>query len=266
MTTKMTFAGTRAALAFALGAAPAAALEGPRTPLDDPFDSAIFADRQVEVLGDPEKIRFDDRVIVRAPLSAEDSFNVPVEVDATALSDVEEIVVFVDWGPIPKILSYFPGKAEPRIALRFKIDQATPIRAAVRTADGAWHVGGTEIDAAGGGCTAPAVAYAADDWEEKLGEVNGRLWADTGRVRMIVDHPMDTGLADGIPVYIIEDLELSTPEGEVMARLQLHEPVNEDPAFTLFFAEGSLPNTLELRGRDNGGAQIRATLRGAPTE
>lgn len=255
-----------AVLAAPMLAAPALALDGPQVALDDPFDSAIFPDRQVEILGDPANIRFDDRVRVRAPEAAEDSFAVPVEVDASGIEGVEEIVVFVDWGPIPKILSFFPGRAEPRISLRFKIDQATPIRAAVRLASGEWLVGGTRIDAAGGGCTAPAAAYASDDWADHLGEVQGRLWHETGRLRMIVDHPMDTGLADGIPVYIVEDLSLHGPDGAELSRIRLHEPVNEDPAFTLHFAQGVLPETVELRGRDNAGERIRATLRGALTE
>ena len=120
----------------------------------------MWSYQQTAILGDPKNISFDERVIVRAPVSAEDAFEVPVEVDATAIGDVEEIVVSVDYGPIPKILSYKPKEAAARFAFRFKIDQATPIRASVRTKDGSWYVGGTHIDASGGGCSAPAAAYA----------------------------------------------------------------------------------------------------------
>lgn len=256
--TRLIAAALAALWSCAAAAAPAA------TP--DPYDSAIFPDRVEEILGEDAVLVHDARVIVRAPASAEDPFNVPVMVDASALEGVEEIRVFVDWAPIPHILSYHPERALPRLSLRFKIDQATPVRAAARTADGVWHVGSTQIDAAGGGCTAPAVAYASDDWEEKLGQVNGRLWPEAGRLRMVVDHPMDTGLADGIPVYIIETLALHGPDGARLARLELHEPVNEDPAFTLHFAPGTLPDSVQLSGRDNGGAEIRALLVGAPTE
>jgi sulfur-oxidizing protein SoxY len=252
--------------ALLLGAAPAFAIDDPRHPIEDPYSTGMWNYHQIEILGDPADIRFDPAVIVTAPDSAEDSFNVPVDVDATAIADVERIVVLVDYGPIPKILTFWPGKAEAKISLRFKIDQATPIRAAVRTKSGAWHVGGTKIDAAGGGCTAPAAAYAADDWVDHLGEVRGRIWPETGRVRMIVDHPMDTGLADGIPVFIIEELTLSSPDGHELARLELSEPVNEDPAFTLHFPQGILGTEARLTGHDNNGARIAATLRAALTE
>ncbi|SDD74452.1 quinoprotein dehydrogenase-associated SoxYZ-like carrier [Ruegeria marina] len=254
----------RYSLALVAGvlASTAHAADTPRVQLTDPFSSGMWEYHQIGLLGDPADIRFDDRVKVIAPAAAEDAFNVPLLVDATALDDVEEIVISVDYGPIPKILSFFPGAAEPKLALRFKIDQATPIRASVRTRSGAWHVGGTLIDAAGGGCTAPAQAYASDDWEEKLGEIHGRLWAASGRARLIVDHPMDTGLADGIPLFIIEELRFSNDSGEELARLALSEPVNEDPAFTLYFNPERMPPLLHVRGRDNNGNEIEGTLTG----
>lgn len=236
------------------------ALDGPQTPLEDPMKSNMWSYHQVELLGDPAVIRFDERVIVHAPTQAEDSLNVPLLIDATGIEDVYRIVVTADYGPIPHILTYYPEAAEAKLALRFKIDQATAVRASVETTDGAWHIGSAYIDAAGGGCTAPAVAYASDDWEEHLGEVEGRVWAKTGRVRTVVDHPMDTGLADGIPVFIIEDLSLETEEGETLARLELAEPVNEDPAFTFYFSPDTLPPTLHVKGRDNNGNRIDAVI------
>lgn len=238
----------------------AIALEKTKVQLDDPFKTGIWSYHQKHILGDPDKIRFDDRVVVQAPLSAEDSLNVPVLVDATAIPDVKRIVLFVDYGPIPKILTYWPEEADAKLAFRFKIDQATPIRAAVETHSGSWHVGHAKIDAAGGGCTAPSHAYASDDWEALLGKVNGSVWPDRGRMRMIVDHPMDTGLADGIPVFIIQKLQVDDMAGRKLARIDLHEPVNEDPAFTLFFPDGRLSEKVRVHGRDNNGNEIDAII------
>ncbi len=71
---------------------------------------------------------------------------------------------------------------------------------------------------------------------------------------------MDTGLAGDIPVFIIETLEFETDDGTQMARLELHEPVNEDPAFSLFFEPGTLPGHLLVKGRDNNGNRFKGTL------
>lgn len=249
---------------FALLAGPAAALDTPRTPLVDPLGSGQWAYHQVVLYGDPENIAFDERVKVRAPRSAEDSFHVPVLVDATEIEGVKSITLSVDYGPIPKILTYYPGKAEPRLSLRFKIDQSTPLRAVVETEDGRFLVGSTEIEAAGGGCTAPAAAYASSDWEEHLGEIRGRVWPASGRVRTIVRHPMDTGLADGIPVFIIQHIDLQTPEGDDLARVELYEPVNEDPAFTFYFPPEVLGPEVRVSGRDNNGNTFAGVLRARP--
>ncbi len=251
--------GLTLGLTFGLGGA-ALALDDPRTKLDDPMKSGMWDYHQIGLLGDPETIRFDERVVVRGPGHAEDSLNVPLLVDASGIDNVKRIVVSADYGPIPHILTYYPEEAQPKIGLRFKIDQATAIRASVETHDGAWFVGSTYIDAAGGGCTAPAHAYASDDWEEKLGEVHGQVWTASGRARVIVDHPMDTGLADGIPVFIIEDLRFETDAGALMARIELREPVNEDPAFSLYFAPEEMPPLLHVKGRDNNGNRIRGVL------
>jgi sulfur-oxidizing protein SoxY len=243
-----------------LVAGPAFALDDPKTSLVDPYDSGMLDWRQITILGDPERIALDARVRVSAPASAEDSAHAPVLVDARGIEDVARIVVFVDYGPIPEILEFRPGDAEPFLEFRFKIDQSTPVRAAVQTTDGAWLLGSTWIDAAGGGCTAPAAAYASDDWEERLGEARGRLWPQSGRVRVSVDHPMDTGLVDGVPVFIIESLALSDAEGRERASLTLYEPVEEDPRFTFQFADGALTGPLRLTGRDNNGNLIDAEI------
>ncbi len=252
-----------AALALFAFTSQASALDEAKVKLDDPFKTGIWSYHQKNILGDPENIRFDDRVVVKAPASAEDSLNVPVLVDATAIPDVKRIVLFVDYGPIPKILTYWPENAQPKLAFRFKIDQATPVRAAVETHSGSWHVGHTHIDAAGGGCTVPALAYASDDWEEHLGKVNGSVWPGRGRMRMIVDHPMDTGLAGDIPLFIIEKLQVDDLSGKKLAHIELHEPVNEDPAFTLFFEDGGLSDKVRVHGRDNNGNLVDAIV-GSP--
>ncbi len=99
-----------------------------------------------------------------------------------------------------------------------------------------------------------------------MGEVHGLVWPDRGRVRMIVEHPMDTGLADGIPVFIIKKLQMDDMNGTRLARIDLHEPVNENPTFTFFFPKGQLGNEIRVHGRDNNGNEINAVLRARLTQ
>jgi sulfur-oxidizing protein SoxY len=208
-----------------------------------------------------QTVRFSDAVQVTAPRGAEDAMSVPVGVDASALEGVREILVFADLNPITTILRYFPEPGTPPvIGFRFKIQQASPIRAAVRTADGVWHVGGQWIDAAGGGCTAPSAGSASAAWQDRFGDMSAQ-WLprrDGGvRLRTQIIHPMDTGLADGIPAFFIEETNYRAGDGRLLARLETFEPVSENPLITL-----DLPTTsrVVVDARDGQGNRFKAEI------
>jgi sulfur-oxidizing protein SoxY len=225
----------------------------------DPLDSMQWESLHEKLLGG-EPIVFDPGVRVVAPGSAEDSLNVPVLVDASAVSGIERILVFADYNPIPMIVDFRPVNAEARIGLRFKIQQASPVRAAVLAGDGTWHVGGLWVDAAGGGCTLPSVGSSDDDWAARLGEVSGRLWprSDGQRLRFSVAHPMDTGLAPGIAAFYIEDIEITDGSGRVLAQIKPFEPMAENPIFSL---DVPASDSIQIRGRDNNGNRFGATVK-----
>jgi len=246
-----------AALAVVILASPAAAT-GP-----DPLRSVMWSDMQALLLGGAP-VLFDERVRVTAPSSAENALNVPVMVDASALGKVEEIVVFADMNPIPHVLNYRPTGARPLIGLRLKLQQSTPIRAAAKTPDGVWHVGGVFVDAAGGGCTSPALAHGDPQWERHLGEVQARAWAPAAdgatRLRFRVMHPMDTGLAPGIPAFHLENLTIRDAQGRGLGEIDTFEPVSENPVFTLEVLPAADTNSLRLTGRDNNGTLVLAEI------
>lgn len=232
----------------------------------DPLNSVMWeALRDQYFAGAP--VVFDDAVRVNAPAAAEDTRAVPVSVDATALGKVVEMVAIADLNPFPLVLRYHPGTAAPYIATRIKIQQATAVRGAARTADGVWHVSGVMVDAAGGGCSAPPASYAQKDWADHVGEVQARLWpADAdgvARLRLRIRHPNDTGLVDGIPAYFVETLqvEAQSPGGSAeLAKIDSLEPVSENPVYSLDVRPPPDATALVLRGRDNQGGEIRATI------
>ena len=237
----------------------AAAAEAPADPLGSVqwsrYHRAYFSDGPVV---------FDERVRVLAPATAEDSMQVPITVDARGLDDVHEVVVIADYNPIPLVLRFRPEQAQPFVALRIKLQQESPIRAAARTADGTWHVGGVWVDAAGGGCTLPSLASAKPDWAARLGEIYGRAWPDDGttrRVRVRLMHPMDTGLANGIPRFHVEQLALTDAAGGRLLSLKVFEPVSENPVFGFDLHGATLADgPLELSGRDNNANRFLARL------
>ncbi|GAB1460385.1 quinoprotein dehydrogenase-associated SoxYZ-like carrier [Thauera sp.] len=226
----------------------------------DPLDSPRWEDMRKTFFADA-RVVFDERIKVSGPAVAEDSLNVPVTVDASAVPGVEELIVFADFNPIVKALRFEPGAAQPRLGFRIKLQQSSPVRAAARTADGVWRIGGAWITATGGGCTLPSIGSGSPEWQERLNEVSGKLWPriDGGeRLRMRIIHPMDTGLAAGIPAFHIDDIVITDAEGRTLSRIQPLEPVSENPSFTLDLRAAAPGARLHVAGRDNNGNRIDA--------
>ncbi len=226
---------------------------------DDPLDSVMWESMANRFFPGGD-IVFDQRVIVDAPLSAEDQFFLPVTVDATALETnglhVEEIVAVADLNPIPHILTLRPLEADAFIGFRVKLQQTTPIHVGVKTSDGIWHVNGVEVDAAGGGCTAPAMAHGISNWMETLGQTRAivrRESALSTRLSLRMRHPMDTGLADGIPVFYMNEMQVKLADGTALADIELYEPVSENPTLTLKPRVSSNQSALDVRARDTEG-------------
>ncbi|MFL0672175.1 MAG: quinoprotein dehydrogenase-associated SoxYZ-like carrier [Erythrobacter sp.] len=239
-------------------ATPAAALGA--APGSDPLGSPMWDYHAARVFADAP-IVFDDRVTVVVPMLAENQHVVPVTVDARGLADVRRIVIFADLNPIPVAVEYTPLAAQAFIATRIKLDQRTPVRAAVLTGDGVWHVAGEWVDAAGGGCSAPPLSRVRGDWADHLGEMRGGAWDDgkTTRLRVAFRHPMDTGLVENIPVYNIEQLTISDEAGTPLAQMVIHASVSEDPSFTFKFAP-ALGSDLKVAARDSGGLEFTGKL------
>nr|MBL8454906.1 quinoprotein dehydrogenase-associated SoxYZ-like carrier [Zoogloeaceae bacterium] len=256
-------------LALLAGLAPAsaadlqhtAALQAPLHPIVDPLGSPRWDDMHKLFFGDAPVV-FDERVRVTAPRIAEDSMNVPVTVDASDLGDARSVVVFADFNPIVKVLEFQAAHARPSLGFRLKLQQSSPVRAAVLGSDGTWRVGGTWITATGGGCTLPSTGSSSPEWQERLNQVSGRIWSrvDGGeRVRMRIIHPMDTGLAAGIPVFHIDELALADDRGRTVMHIRPYEPVAENPSFTIDLPrEAASGGKLHVTGRDNNGNRIDA--------
>lgn len=199
-------------------------------------------------------VRFDNRVKVVFPTIAEDQHSFPVTVDARGIAKVKRIVLFADLNPIPIAIDYTPQDAQPYLATRIKLDQRTPVRAAVQLEDGSWLVSGGWIDAAGGGCSAPPVGRVKGDWAEHLGEVRGMALRDgTGtRVRLAFRHPMDTGFVANIPTYNLEEVSLTGADGRSYGTMRLEASVAEDPTITVI-ANAKAGEVIVLRGSDSNG-------------
>lgn len=242
-------------LAASILLAPCVAAAQPRALPVDPLASPMWEDHALGLFGN-DPVSFDSRVLVKIPEIAENQRVFPVTIDARALPQVTRIVLLIDLNPIPIAIDYAPRQAEAFVATRIKLDQRTPVRAAVQTADGSWHVAGAWVDAAGGGCSAPPISRVKGDWAEHLGEVRGQAWPEGStetRLRLTFRHPMDTGLVENIPPYNIEHLTLRDAAGALLGEMDVHGSVAEDPAFTVLVKARS---SLSVEARDSAGLRF----------
>lgn len=227
----------------------------------DPLGSPMWQAHARTLFGD-DPVRFDPRVRVAFPAIAENQRVFPVAVDARAIPGVQRIILFADLNPIPVAIDYRPDAAEPYVATRIKLDQRTPVRAAVQLADGQWLVSGRWIDAAGGGCSAPPVSRVKGDWAQHLGEMRGEAWPigpALSRLRVTFRHPMDTGLVDNIPTYHLEALTVKGAGGRSIGSMEIWASVAEDPAITLLPKAGA-GEALRIEARDTNGRDYRASV------
>ncbi len=252
-------------LALALGL-PAAAAQIDHSE-GDPLGSMQWPQLRRKFMGS-EGMQFSNAVLVKGPPMADDAMSVPLMVDARGLlaagQTIDRIVIIADRNPVQHVATFMPRKARPLLALRFRLEQASPVRALVRTGNGQWHVGQTWINAAGGGCTVPGASRSDGSWSRTLNQVQARLFPDLlegrgARLRLQVMHPMDTGLVAGIPAFHLEELELRDSAQQSWLRIELHEPVSENPLLTFEFEQR--PPGLLLSGRDNNGNRIEREIR-----
>ncbi len=205
-----------------------------------------------------DRFMFDDNIRISTPPFAENAREVPVEVDARALpGSASKILLWAELNPIPVIMSIKASdQLDNFLAVRIRVEQATPIRAAFLLDDGVWHVGTGHIEATGGGCSAPSVSRANEGWEKNLGQIlGGRYHRGTSdHLRMRISHPMDNGLVAGSdPEFYLDHAQLRDASGKVLADIEMHASLSENPTLTLA-VKNSQKTQLWLR--DNNGNEF----------
>lgn len=243
---------------------PSTALAAVNSAEQDPLNSFMWPVYRERFLGDAPVV-FDERVIVSAPSFAEDSGQVPIELDASGLEasgePITDIIAWVDLNPIPRLFHYSPmSHGLAKLSLNIRLEQASAVRVAVKQG-ATWHVGGTYIEAEGGGCTTPGIACADNDWENTFGELQGRLFANESeqRLRVRLSHPMDSGLIPSQPAFYVQSFELLDQQGQKVAALDIEASVSANPTLGLHMrpsAEGYV-----IGARDNNGNRFSIGLK-----
>ncbi len=229
---------------------------------EDPLESAIWSDIRAAHLPGGEVV-FDDLVTLVMPTEIENSTDVPLPVKLSPeLTGIAEIVVIAENNPIQTVARMMPYRRLASIGLKMRLEMSTPVRAAVLTDDGVWHVGSEWAEVlTPGGCSAP-IEFSEAGQGARLGEIAMRTYEreEADRLKFRIIHPMETGFAftgDGeqIPAYYIEWIEISDAAGKVVD-VFTQAAMAPDPIITLDVPE--LRQSLRINARDSEGLEFES--------
>ncbi len=232
------------------------ATAAPRAGDYDPMRSAFWADMQTAFLGDGP-IKYDAQVRLVMPRTVEDAFSVPIVVELSdRVQPAEEVVVIAENNPIQTAARIFPRRTIRSVGMNIRLEQTTPVRAAVRDADGVWHVASVRVEVQNpGGCSAMGGGGSA---ENPLGTIVMKRFRrpnSVTRLKMGITHPMDTGLVttedgDVVPAYYVEKVTLADAAGPI-ADLVTSAALATDPDF--YFDVPDRLQSVRIRASDSKG-------------
>ncbi|AFT69921.1 sulfur oxidation protein SoxZ [Alloalcanivorax dieselolei B5] len=223
---------------------------------EDPLGSFMWERYRERFLGDTP-VRFDSRVGIQAPAFAEDSGQVPIDVDASDFNGrFQRMLLWVELNPIPLVFDYRPlSDGLGRLSINVRLEQSSAVRVAVLS-DGVWHVGSTRIEGEGGGCTTPGIAKTEDNWSKDFGRIKARRFGhESGsRVRVKLSHPMDSGLIPSTRPFYVEQVAFVHGD-EPVASMTWQASVSENPELALTL-KGDAGTAYRFQARDNNGNEF----------
>ena len=255
-------AAALAAVLVSAGGGAAAAGESAR----DPLGSEAWADIvETELAGGP--VVYGGGLHLTMPDTVEDPFSVPVTIKLTrSFGKVAEIALFAENNPIRTAARIVPHRFVQAVGFNIRLEGSGPVRAAAMDSDGVWHVVHKRVSVlTPGGCSAPDPGA-----QSALGEIAVRRFDRAGgasRLKLRINHPMDTGLAAAAngeitPAYYIERIELADENGAI-ATLATRAALSRDPVFLFDLADGR--REVRVTAEDSAGLRFEAVDLVEPT-
>jgi sulfur-oxidizing protein SoxY len=226
----------------------------------DDIKPAIFGERAI----------LDGRTIlsIKAPYRPEDIRAVPFEVEAGFKDGrtVKAVTLIVDNNPSPvaAAFKFGPGRANVGLAIKFRLNQQSDVRAVVEASDGTLYMTGQLVKFPGGqaACSAPPSTppeeSAANMGKMTLAEVAvGAVSTINQRVRLDLSHPNHTGMVlDQItllytPLKMVKELAVRQGD-ETVFEMEGSIALNENPTIEFDYRRtGAATLTVVARDTDD---------------
>lgn len=225
-----------------------------------------------EVFGARDILEESNRLLLEAPVRAEDAALVPitVRIPAEVAAESKALTLVIDKNPAPVVATFTFGEAagtgERVISTRVRIDMYSSVRAILETRDGALHMA-TRFVKAAGGCSAPALKD-ADQALAQLGRMQVKTFAANGpgeapQAQVMIRHPNYSGMQMNqltglyIPANYVSEIEVKRG-GELVFRMEGGISLSEDPNIRFTYAEGT-GEPLQITAKDSDGGVFSAS-------
>ena len=224
--------------------------------------------------GDREIAEADGKVILEAPVTAEDPAMVPitVRVPPDVRDQLKSLTLVVDHNPDPIIAKIAFGPAagtggERSLSTRIRIDKFSYLRAILETEDGRLHMVKKFVQAAGG-----CAAMNAKDPDEELVDLGKMIvktfppalsTAPLFEAQIMLKHPnfnglqMDLDSRGYVPARFVKEVTVKRGDDLVM-KMDTTFSISTNPNFRFTFGRGG-DNELDVAMTDTDGAVFQAT-------
>jgi sulfur-oxidizing protein SoxY len=224
-----------------------------------------------EVFGTRDIVEESGKVVLEAPVRAEDAALVPITVrlPADVAPGAKALTLVIDKNPAPVVATFTFGEAagsgERTLTTRVRIDMYSNVRAILETRDGTLYMT-TRFVKAAGGCSAPALKD-ADDALAQLGRMQVKTFANASggapEAQVMIRHPNYSGMQMNqltglyIPAKYVSEIEVKRGEALVF-RMEGGISLSEDPNIRFTYAEGA-GEPLQVTAKDSDGRVFTAS-------
>ena len=213
------------------------------------------------------KVIFDDNVRVIMQDFVEEPHEVSLIVKIPDyLRSIEEFVLLIENNPIQEAIRIYPHRPIEAVGMNVRLEDDSPVRAALKDSSGIWHVGSKMVFVKSpGGCSLPSCDPETQTCETaELGKIlisQFNREAGAWRVKTKINHPMDTGFVvaddgDVVPSYYIDQINFSDENGTI-AVMETYAALSTNPVIMLDLP--SRGQNVRINVRDIKGLHFEAT-------
>lgn len=204
------------------------------------------------------------------PLVTQEGGSVPVTVVVSRPMREDDFVaalyLFASGNPSPELLEvrFGPQAGRAFLSTRIRLDRSQTVVALARTSRGEWLAATRDVRVTVSGCLTRA-SGAGDDAMQTRVRAPERLGAgETGEVRTMILHPMETGLrkdeqGNAIPARIIRSFRAEF-EGETVLEARLYRAIAANP-FLHFAIAPPRGGTLRLHWEEDTGRTVSEAVK-----